>query len=81
MEKHRDMEGEGEKAMDTNMDGSPGYLSQSSPGSLETHPVRKRLNIGLQLAVGLGLYNTIQYNTKQVLACTKMQLVVKGLKV
>ena len=25
----RDMEGEGEKAMDANMDGSPGYQSQS----------------------------------------------------
>jgi len=29
MEKHRDMEGEGEKAMDTKTVGSPGYLSQS----------------------------------------------------
>ena len=29
MEKHLDMEGEREKAMDTNTGGSPGYLSQS----------------------------------------------------
>jgi len=29
MEKHLDMEGEEEKAMDTNTGGSPGYLSQS----------------------------------------------------
>jgi len=39
MEKHRAMEGEGEKAMDTNTGGSPGYLSQSQePG---THLVMK----------------------------------------
>ena len=31
MEKHRDMEGHGEKAMDTNTGGSPGYLSHSIP--------------------------------------------------
>jgi len=29
MEKHRDMEGEEEKAMDSNTGGSPGYQSQS----------------------------------------------------
>jgi len=29
MEKHQDTEGEGEKVMDTNTGGSPGYQSQS----------------------------------------------------
>jgi len=34
MEKLKDMEGKGEKAMDTNTGGSPGYQSQSQqPGS------------------------------------------------
>jgi len=28
-EKHRDMEGKGKKAMNTNIGGSPGYQSQS----------------------------------------------------
>jgi len=56
--KHRDMDGEGEKAMDTNMGGSPGYLSQSQ--RMETHLVRKWRDIGHQRAVGPRIYNTLE---------------------
>ncbi len=41
MEKHRDMEGERGKAMDTNTGGSPGYQSQSQqPGNSPSEEVR-----------------------------------------
>jgi len=48
MEKHRDMEGEGEKVMGTNTGRSSRYQNQS----LETHLVRKWRDIGDQRAVG-----------------------------
>jgi len=44
MVKHRDMEREGEKVMDTYKGGSPGHQT-ASPTSLETHLVRKWGNI------------------------------------
>ena len=44
------MEGDGEKAMDTNTRGSPGY--RTCPNSLETQVVRKCGDIGHQRPVG-----------------------------
>jgi len=41
MEKQRNLEGEGEKAMDSNTGGSPGYQSQSQlPGNSPSEEVR-----------------------------------------
>ena len=50
------MEGAGENTMDTNTGRSQGCLGQSQyPGNSPSE------DIGLQWAVGPGLYNTIQY--------------------
>jgi len=70
MEKHQNKEGQLERAMDTNTGGSPGYQS------LKTHLVRKWGDIGHQRAMGPRTYNTIQYNTKNVVITSGRKILI-----
>ena len=58
MEKHQDLEDEGEKAMDIRVVAQD---TRAIPNSLEIHLVRKWLDIGHQRAVGPRIYYTTSY--------------------